>query len=91
MTQTMRMFVLCMVFLSFDSFVFAQNDDKNVQIKQVKEEEVYVSPKTRKYHKIDCPLLDKSNAKKVSKKNILDQGFFPCPECFREDYSTPAK
>ena len=91
MSQTIRMLALCTVFLSSGSFVFAQQNDKNVQIKQVKEEDVYVSTKTRRYHKIDCPLLDKSNAKKVSKKKILDQGFFPCPECFKEDYSIPAK
>ncbi|HLD69788.1 MAG TPA: hypothetical protein VJA17_03390 [Candidatus Omnitrophota bacterium] len=90
MTQTIRILVLCTVFLSLGSSVFAQKNDKSRQIK-VKEEEVYTSLKDRKYHKINCPLLDKSQAKKVSKKKILDQGLFPCLECFREDYPTQTK
>ncbi len=91
MTRTIRMLVFCTVFLSLGSFVFARQDDKNAQVKQVKEEEVYVSPKDRKYHKIDCPLLENKKTKKMSKKEALDKGLFPCPECFREDYPTETK
>ncbi len=85
------MFVVCMVFLSSGFFVFAQKNDKNAQVQQVKEEEVYVSPKDRKYHKMTCPLLESKKAEKMSKKEALNKGLFPCPECFREDYPVQTK
>ena len=91
MTQTIRMFVLCVMFLSLGSFVFAENNDKDRQVKLDEQEDVYTSKKDRKYHKLDCPLLENAKDKKMSQKEALDKGFIPCPECFKENYPTEIK
>ena len=91
MIPTIRMFVLCVVFLSLGSFVFAQNNDKEKQVKLNEQEDVYTSKKDRKYHKFICPLLENEKDKKMSQKEALDKSLIPCLECFKENYPTEIK
>ena len=91
MTPTIRTCVLCLMFLSLSSLVFAEKNDKDKQVKVNEREDVYTAGKDRKYHKLTCPLLDGKNGKKMSQKEALDKGFIPCPECFKENYPTVIK
>ena len=87
MLKTIRMLVLCASFLSTGSLVFAQKKmPKGADAKINDTEDVYSSPKDRKYHKLDCPLLADKKAKKISKKKLLAKGLVPCPVCFRTDF-----
>ena len=91
MIQTIRILVVCMVFLSVGSFVFAEKNDKDKQVKVNEREDVYTAGKDRKYHKLTCPLFEGKKGKKMSQKEALDKGFIPCPECFKENYPTAIK
>lgn len=81
MNRKIVMLTLCVLFLSSGASVFAQKEDKSVQMMQ----DVYVTKSGKKYHKADCSFIQDRKPEKISKKEALAKGLSPCPKCFKED------
>lgn len=71
MTRRMMMLSLMIAFLSAATHVFA--------------EDVFVTPKGKKYHKEICRLIQKRSVSSLEKDAAVEEGYVPCGKCFKED------
>lgn len=57
-------------------------------------EDVFVTPKGKKYHKEICRLIQKRSVTSLEKDAAVGEGYVPCGKCFKEDLAaeeTPSK
>ena len=47
-------------------------------------EDVYATKNGKKYHKVDCMLIQKKGAKAIAMDEALQKGLKPCHKCFPE-------
>ena len=96
MIRKIIMTIVCVLFVSLNSCVFADTNVQNANNAQNAQDEkssqeVYATKNGKKYHKADCPFIHGKNAGKVSKKDALGKKLAPCPKCFKEDIPQQAK
>ncbi|HOY10240.1 MAG TPA: nuclease [Candidatus Omnitrophota bacterium] len=48
-------------------------------------EDVYITPKGRKYHKAECRLLKDSETEVLDKAVAIEKGYEPCSVCMKDD------
>ena len=96
MARKMIMTIVCVLFVSMNSFVFADtniqnaNNAQNVQDEK-SSQEVYSTRNGKKYHKAECPFIQGKKAGKILKKDAVAKKLAPCPKCFKEDLQEQAK
>ena len=96
MTRKIIVAVLCLMFVSLNSFVFADTNVQNTNTVQTSQDEkssqeVYSTRNGKKYHKAECPFIQGKKAGKILKKDAVAKKLAPCPKCFKEDLQEQAK
>ncbi len=69
--KKMMLAALCLLFLSANTFAFA--------------EDVYMTPNGTKYHKETCRFVKNRETATLEKKEAVAEGYEPCGRCYRED------
>ena len=82
--RTIFTLVVCLGLLITAPLVFAEKGDKAQRVTH-SDEDVYITPNGKKYHKPECPFVHDRQVTKVSKKEAIEKKLAPCPKCFKED------
>ena len=71
MLKRMTTAIVCFMFLSMATVVFA--------------EDVFKTKNGKKYHTATCPLIQNKNPQKIELSEALEKGLKPCSKCFKDE------